>query len=206
MIPHIAHTTYGKGGNAMRVAIIHASMSGHTETLASAIADGAQHTGAQVGLWRAADVQPEWLTESDAIIWGSSGYFGGPNPLMVSLFERLGGLWLAGALQGKVGGVFATVSSMHGGVESVLHALSTAMMHHGIIVVPNSGPLTPERIRYGCPYGASAIISTAQDMDEGAGQITPAELTLAHSFGTRVAHVAQRMANAHAQYPEYPKM
>lgn len=184
------------GIDTTRVHVIHASLSGHTETLATAIASGAQATGAQVHLTVAEQTQVDEVAQADAIIWGSSGYFGGVNPRMAGFFERLGGLWLSGGLQGKVGGVFATTSTLHGGLETVLHALSTAMLHHGMILVSNSGPLTPERVRYGCPYGAAAVVETADNLDLATGQPSTGEMQLAYAFGQRVANVAAALSMA----------
>lgn len=178
-----------------RVSVVHASLSGHTETLACAIVDGARSVGAAVSLQAAHQVQPEDLTVADAILWGSSGYYGGVNPEMAQLFDRLGGLWLSGRLQGKVGGVFATTSTLHGGIETVLHALGYAMMHQGMIVVPNTGPFTPERIAYGCPYGASAVVPTATDLDTATGQPSAGEMRLAYEYGARVTRVARVLAS-----------
>lgn len=179
-----------------RVMVIHASLSGHTETLATAIAQGAESVGAQVTFAAAEQVNVADLRQADGIIWGSSGYFGGVNPKMAQLFDRLGGLWMSGALQGKVGGVFATTSTMHGGIETVLHALSDAMMHQGMIVVSNTGPFTPERIAYGCPYGASAVVPTAMHLDTASGQPSTGEMRVAYEYGSHVARVAHVMASA----------
>lgn len=170
--------------------VVHASLSGHTETLATAISDGLQSTGASVTMLAAERVNPEELALADAIVWGSSGYFGGINKAMAQLFDRLGGLWLSCRLQGKVGGVFATTSTMHGGIETVLRSLVDAMMHQGMIVVSNAGPFTPERIAYGCPYGAAAVIPTASHLDMATGQPTAGEMRLAYEYGARVARVA----------------
>lgn len=186
---------YWSGGIfTARVHVIHASMTGHTEVLATAIADGVESTGAQVLLTAAEQTNPDDLVAADGIIWGSSGYFGSCNPKMVTLFDRLGGLWMAGGLQGKVGGVFATTSTMHGGLETVLHALSDAMMHHGMILISNAGQFTPERIKYGCPYGASAVVPTANHLDMASGQPAPGEMQLAFAYGQRVAQYAAVLA------------
>ncbi|KYP80150.1 NAD(P)H-dependent oxidoreductase [Ferroacidibacillus organovorans] len=184
----------------MQSIVVHASMSGHTETLANAIAQGAHVAGAQVAMLSADQCGPDHLASADAIFWGTSSYFGGPNPKMVHLFERLGGVWMAGGLQGKVGGVFATTSTMHGGLETVLHTLIDAMMHHGMIIVPNTGAFTPERIRFGCPYGAAAVVETAFDMEMAMGQPTPGEMQLAYEYGQCVVSVASRLRSAQPPY------
>lgn len=178
----------------MKVFVIHASMYGHTAVLAKAIAEGAgQVAGAEVILRSVEDVQAEELKAADAIIWGSSGYFGEPNPKMASFFASLGGLWFTGALQGKVGGVFASTSTQHGGVENLLRALQTPMQHQGMVIVSNTGALTEDRVRYGCPYGAAAVIPVEASKDAPMSTPAEAELALAREYGQRVAEVASRL-------------
>ena len=184
----------------MQTVVVHASMSGHTETLANAIAQGAHAAGSHVTVLPAEQCGPDHLVAADAIFWGTSSYFGGPNLKMVHLFERLGGIWMAGGLQGKVGGVFATTSTMHGGLETVLHTLIDAMMHHGMIVVPNTGAFTPERIRFGCPYGAAAVVETAVDLDMAIGQPSAGEMQIAYEYGQRVVAIATQMRSAQPPY------
>lgn len=178
----------------MKVFVIYASVHGHTKVLAEAVAEGArQVAGADVVLKDVDDVTPDELKEADAIIWGSSGVFGEPNPKMAGFFAKLGGLWASGALQGKVGGVFGTTSTPHGGVENLMRALQTPMQHHGMIVVSNTGPLNPERIQYGCPYGAVAVIPVEASKDAPMNRPADVEMAFAREHGKRIAEVAQRL-------------
>lgn len=181
----------------VKVLVIYASLYGHTKVLAEAVAEGArQVAGAEVVLKDADDVTPDELKEADAIIWGSSGIFGEPNPKMANLLTKLGGLWASGALQGKVGGVFGTTSTPHGGVENLMRALQTPMQHLGMIIVSNTGPLTPERIQYGCPYGAVAVIPVEASKDAPMNKPNDAEMAIAREHGRRIAEVARRLAQA----------
>lgn len=183
----------------MKVHVLYASMYGHTEVLAEAIAEGARRvSSADVVLKSVDDVDPAELKEADGIIWGCSSVFGEPNAQMASFLAKLGGLWAAGELQGKVGGVFGTASSQHGGVENLLRALQTPMQHHGMIIVSNTGTLDADRVRYGCPSGAAATIPVEAAPDAPMNRPTEAEMELARQYGRRVAEVAGRLARTPA--------
>lgn len=179
----------------MKIFVLHASMYGHTEVLGRAIADGASEVnGAEVVFQSVDDVNPDDLSAADGIIWGSSGFFGEPNPKMATFLSKLGQLWFTGALQGKVGGVFGTTSTQHGGVENLLRALQTPMQHHGMMIVSNTGVLTPERIAYGCPYGASAVIPVETSKDAPMSKPSDAELRIAQEYGKLVAETAAKLS------------
>ncbi|MBM7094477.1 flavodoxin domain-containing protein [Bacillus sp. H-16] len=178
----------------MQTFVLYASMNGHTEVLASAVADGAKKVeGMDVVLSSVEDINPDSLKEAAAIIWGSSGYFGEPNPKMADFFSKLGGLWFSGALQGKVGGVFATTSTQHGGVENICRALQTPMQHHGMIFVSNTGPLDEDRVKFGNPYGATAVIPVEASPDSPMNKPVEGEMKLAEEYGMRVAETAAKL-------------
>ncbi|WP_077214701.1 NAD(P)H-dependent oxidoreductase [Bacillus dakarensis] len=178
----------------MKIYVLHSSMFGHTEVLGGAIADGTkQVNGAEVIYKSVDDVDPEELKEAAGIIWGSGGIFGEPNPKMSTFLAKLGGLWATGALQGKVGGVFATTTTQHGGVENVCRALQTPMFHHGMVVVSNTGPITPDRAQYGNPYGATASIPTEESKEAPMNKPNDAEMQLARDYGKLIAETAMKM-------------
>ncbi|TMW73446.1 NAD(P)H-dependent oxidoreductase [Alteribacter natronophilus] len=180
----------------MKIAVLYASMNGHTKVLAEGVAEGAkQVNGAEVILSAVEETDPDTLKEMAGIIWGSSGYFGEPNPKMSEFLGKLGGLWFTGALQGKVGGVFATASTQHGGVENVCRALQTPMQHHGMVIVSNTGPLNEDRANYGNPYGASAVIPVEESKDAPMNKPVEAEMKLASEFGKRVAETAAKISS-----------
>ncbi|WP_048600977.1 NAD(P)H-dependent oxidoreductase [Rubeoparvulum massiliense] len=178
----------------MKLYVLHASMYGHTAALADAIAKGAEEvSGSEVILKDVEDLENvDELMSADAIIWGSSSYFGEPNPKMATFLGKLGRLWATGVLQGKIGGVFGSSSSTHGGIENLLRALQTPMMHHGMIIVSNTGALTEERIKYGCPYGACATIPVETSKEAPMNLPSEAELELAKEYGALVAKTAWR--------------
>lgn len=179
----------------MKVLIIHASIHGHTAALAKAIAEGARDVpGADVILKPVEETDHNELASADAIIWGCSSYFGEPNPKMAEFFSKTGRLWLNESLQGKVGGVFATASSQHGGIENILRSLQTCMQHHGMILVSNTGRMTEERVRYSSPYGAIAVIPTEESRDSPMNQPNHYEIGFARDYGRHVTTVAQKLS------------
>lgn len=179
----------------MKIYVLHSSTFGHTEVLGTAIADGAKEVeGAEVIYKSVDDTEPDELKDANGIIWGSGGIFGEPNAKMATFFSKLGTLWFTGALQGKVGGVFATTTTQHGGVENVCRALQTLMYHHGMIVVSNTGPITPERSQYGCPYGAVAVIPVEQSKDAPLNKPKDEEMQIAREYGKFVAEVAKKLS------------
>ncbi|WP_026689644.1 flavodoxin domain-containing protein [Alteribacter aurantiacus] len=179
----------------MQTFVLYASMNGHTEVLATAVADGARKVeGMDVVLSSVEDIDPDSLKEATAIIWGSSGYFGEPNPKMSNFLSKLGGLWFSGALQGKIGGVFATTSTQHGGVENICRALQTPMQHHGMIFVSNTGPLDDNRVKYGNPYGATAVIPVEESKDAPLNKPVEGEMKIAEDYGRLVAEIATKLS------------
>ncbi|MFZ3591758.1 flavodoxin domain-containing protein [Bacillus sp. DJP31] len=180
----------------MKVFVLHASMNGHTKEFASAIADGAKQVeNAEVIIQSVEDTNPDDLKDASAIIWGSSGYFGEPNPKMATFFSKLGQLWFTGGLQGKVGGVFGTTSTQHGGVENICRALQTPMQHHGMIIVSNTGPLNEDRVKYGTPYGATAVIPVESSQDAPMNKPSDPEVTLAKDYGKLIAETAKKLTS-----------
>ncbi|KAA0545346.1 flavodoxin family protein [Bacillus sp. BGMRC 2118] len=178
----------------MKIYVLHSSMFGHTEVLGTAVADGAREVqGAEVIYKSVDDIEPEELNEAAGIIWGSGGVFGEPNVKMSTFFSKLGYAWFTGALQGKVGGVFATTTTQHGGVENVCRALQTPMFHHGMIVVSNTGAITPERSQYGCPYGAVAVVPTEESKEAPMNKPNDTEMQLAREYGKLVAETAVKL-------------
>ncbi len=191
------------------------SRSGVTEALANAIAEGARAAGADVRLRRAREVvgpeviakNPDWASQAaalnakyeapteadaewaDAIVFGSPTRFGGVAAELKSYIDGLGGLWSQGKLNGKVGSVFGSSSTPHGGNESTLISLYNPMAHLGLIVVP-LGYSDPALFKAGTPYGASAVSG------QNATLPTAADLDVARYQGRRVAAVAAALKTA----------
>lgn len=199
------------------IAVVVHSLAGSTMTLATAIGEGASKVpGSEVRVLRVADLQSDEeiaanprfgalftervaghpvatnddLTWADAVILGSGTRFGGMSAATRRFLEGAAGLWMTGALQGKVGAAFAAASTPHGGMENTVHDLLTAMMHFGMIVVP-PGYADPIQHRASSPYGAVAQAG-------GPTGLVPSDdaLEAARFLGRRVAETAGRLAPA----------
>ena len=195
-----------------KVLIAFYSRNSSTEMLANAVAEGAIAAGAEVRLRRAREVvgpevmrkAPNWLenatvmnakyeppTEADAewadaIIFGTPTRFGSISTELKSYVDGLGGLWFQGKLNGKVGSVFGSTSSRHGGNESTLLSIYTPMAHLGLIIVP-LGYSDPVMFKAGTPYGAthvSHLDSVKPDAEH---------LAVARYQGRRVTSVAKAL-------------
>lgn len=202
----------------VHIKIIFHSLYSHTFRLAEAIAVGAGEVpGAKVELLQVAETLPDSiidkmgaagarktfahvplaevgrLSEADAIIFGSGTRFGSAAAQMQAFFDATGALWNTGALVGKVGGVFTSTASQHGGQETTLINMQTFLFHQGMVVVgvpyAASELLNMKEITGGSPYGASTITDTQ-------GQRLPSanELTIARFQGKHTAQVAAKLA------------
>ncbi|UTD26116.1 NAD(P)H:quinone oxidoreductase [Bradyrhizobium sp. WD16] len=198
-----------------KVLIVFYSRSGVTEALANGIADGARGAGAEVRLRRAREVVsqevinsvPGWADQAaalnakyeaptpddavwaDAIVFGTPTRFGSVSSELKAYIDGLGGLWAQGKLNGKVGSVFGTTSTPHGGNESTLISLYTPMAHLGLIIVP-LGYADASLFKAGTPYGASSV---------SFNQATPPtadDLEVARFQGKRVTQVAKALTGA----------
>jgi NAD(P)H dehydrogenase (quinone) len=198
--------------NMARVLVLYYSAYGHIETMAYVIADGAREAGAQVDVKRVPEIVPEEaarrahfkleqsapialveeLEKYDAIIVGTGTRFGRMSSQMASFFERAGGLWMKGALHGKVGGAFSCSGTQHGGQETTLFSIITNLLHFGMIIVGldygHVGQSTVDEISGGSPYGATTIAGA-----DGSRQPTSNELDGARYQGRRIAETARKL-------------
>lgn len=193
----------------VKVLIAFYSRNGSTAALAEGIAEGARAAGAEVKLRRVDEFiseeiinsVPGWkesreslkakypvptpadAEEADAIIFGTPTRFGSPSAELKSYIDSLGGLWMRGALNGKVGAAFTSTSGPHGGNETTSLSLYPPMAHLGLIIVPN-GYVDPVTFAAGTPYGSSTV--------SGQNNAPPTEndLAVARVQGRRVAEVA----------------
>src|ERR1700752_3968825 len=169
---------------AAKINVVFYSMYGHVYQMAQAVADGAREA-AEVSLWQGPQLvsgeileksgagnaraalshlpggQTTQLAEADAIIFGTPTRFGNMAAQMRNFLDQTGGLWANGALVGKVGSVFTSTASQHGGQETTLVSFHTTLLHHGMIVV--GLPYTEQRltnmaeITGGTPFGATTF-------------------------------------------------
>lgn len=202
----------------MKVLIVYYSTYGHVHKMAEAIAQGVKKVaGAQVSLRRVPETLPadvlekmgaveaqkafdhvpictvDELVEADAIIFGTPTRFGNMCGQMRQFLDATGGLWAKGALVGKVGSVFTSTATQHGGQESTLLSFHITLLHHGLVIVglpyAFQGQTRIDEITGGSPYGASTIAG-------GAGERMPSENELegARFQGEHVAKITSKLA------------
>jgi NAD(P)H dehydrogenase (quinone) len=136
--------------------------------------------------------KPTQLAEADAIIFGTPTRFGNMAAQMRNFLDQTGGLCANGALVGKVGSVFTSTASQHGGHETTLISFHITLLHHGMIVV--GLPYTEQRlvnmaeITGGTPYGATTLTGI-----DGSRQPSENELAIARFQGKHVARIANAL-------------
>ena len=195
-----------------KVLVLYYSSYGHIETMAAAIAEGARAAGAEVSICRVPELVPadvaersghktkqdapiatvEELPSYDAIVFGTPTRFGNMAAQMRNFLDQTGPLWMRGALIGKVGSVFASAATQHGGHETTITSFHTTLLHHGMVVVglPYSEArlLDNSQVSGGSPYGATTIAGP-----DGARQPSDHELAMARSQGAHVAAIAGKL-------------
>jgi NAD(P)H dehydrogenase (quinone) len=198
-----------------KVLVLYYSTYGHVETMAGAIAEGARGAGATVALKRVPELMSDEvaraahakldqaapiatvdeLADYDAIIFGTPTRFGNMAAQMRNVLDQTGGLWAQGKLIGKVGSVFASTASQHGGQETTITSFHTTLLHHGMIIVgvPYSVPelTNMAEISGGTPYGATTMAKP-----DGSRQPSENELAIARFQGKHVAEIAAKLTRA----------
>ena len=133
------------------------------------------------------------LASYDAIIFGTPTRFGNMAAQMRNFLDQTGPLWMRGALIGKVGSVFASAATQHGGHETTITSFHTTLLHHGMVVVglPYSfpGQTKMDEVSGGTPYGASTLAAP-----DGSRQPSENELAGARFQGKHVAEIAAKIA------------
>jgi len=202
----------------MKIFIVYYSMYGHIHRMADAVREGAgEIAGADVLLYRVPETLPEEvlknmgalepqkamahvpvckvedLPQADAIIFGTPTRFGNMCGQMRQFLDATGELWSQGALVGKVGSVFTSSATQHGGQESTILSFHITLLHQGMVLVglPYSfaGQMRIDEITGGSPYGASTIAG-------GRGERMPSEneLAAARFQGRHVAGIALKLS------------
>jgi NAD(P)H dehydrogenase (quinone) len=201
----------------MKIQVVFYSMYGHVWQMAEAVAEGArQVAGAEVSVYQVAElvpddvlaksgakaprakfahipvIQPAQLADADAILFGTPTRFGNMAAQMRNFLDQTGGLWMKGSLIGKVGSVFASTGTQHGGQETTITSFHTTLFHLGMIVVgvPYScQELTNmKEITGGTPYGATTLAGS-----DGSRQPSANELTIARFQGQHVAEITRKL-------------
>ena len=200
-----------------KVQVIFYSMYGHVYRMAEAVAAGAREVpGVEVTLLQVPELVPdeileksgakaarrafahvplarvEQLPDADAIIFGTPTRFGNMAAQMRNLLDQTGGLWAGGALVGKVGSVFISTATQHGGQETTITSFHSTLLHQGMIIVgvpyTAAGLNNMKEIAGGTPYGASTLAGS-----DGSRQPSQNELEIARFQGRHVAEIAKRL-------------
>jgi NAD(P)H dehydrogenase (quinone) len=192
-------------------------MYGHVYRMAEAVASGAREVdGAEVSVFQVAELipdeslqrsgaaaaraafahipvaEPDRLPEADAIIFGTPTRFGNMCAQMRNFLDQTGKLWAQGALIGKVGSVFTSTATQHGGQETTLTSFHSTLLHHGMVIV--GVPYSEQRlstmaeITGSSPYGAATLTGP-----DGSRKPSENELAIARFQGRHVAQIAKRL-------------
>ena len=203
----------------MKIQVVFYSMYGHIYRMAEAVAEGARQVDkAEVTVYQVPElvpeealeksgakaarsafarvpiIEPDQLAEADAILFGTPTRFGNMCAQMRNFLDRTTRLWLTGALVGKVGSVFASTASQHGGQETTITSFHSTLLHHGMIIVgvPYTEPRLVQmgEISGGTPYGATTLAGAD-------GKRTPSEIELeiARFQGRHVAEITRRLVS-----------
>jgi NAD(P)H dehydrogenase (quinone) len=197
-----------------KVLVLYYSSYGHIEAMAAAVAEGAAGVpGTEVTVKRVPELvsdevakgagmkldqqapiaTPDELADYDAIIFGTPTRFGNMAAQMRNFLDQTGGLWFAKALVGKVGSVFVSTASQHGGQETTITSFHTTLLHHGMVIVglpyTFEGNAEMGEISGGTPYGASTLAG-----NDGSRMPSENELAGARFQGAHVAHIAAKLA------------
>ena len=195
-----------------KILVLYYSSWGHVEKMAYAAAEGAKSAGAEVDVKRVPELvpvevqekfhykmdqpapiaQPDELANYDAVIFGTPTRYGNMCAQMKQFLDQTGGLWMNGSLIGKVGSVFTSTASQHGGQETTITSFHTVLLHHGMVIVglPYSfkGMMGVDIVKGGTPYGASTMAD-----GDGSRQVAEVELDGARFQGTHVAEIAAKL-------------
>jgi len=196
-----------------KVLVLYYSSFGHIETMAGAVAEGARSVGAEVTIKRVPELVPDEITrkagykldqtapiasvselpEYDAIIFGTPTRYGNMAAQMKNFIDQTGSLWVQGKLVGKVGSVFTSTGSQHGGQETTILTFLPPLLHLGFVIVglPYSfqGQMGVSEVMGNSPYGASTIAGP-----DGSRRPSPIELEGARYQGRHVAEIATKLS------------
>ncbi|HEY0525122.1 MAG TPA: NAD(P)H:quinone oxidoreductase [Stellaceae bacterium] len=197
-----------------KVLVLYYSTYGHIETMAQAVAEGARSVaGTTVDVKRVPELMPEEVARKagakldqpapiakvddlpgyDAIIFGTPTRFGNMASQMRNFLDQTGGLWMSGALIGKVGSVFASTASQHGGQETTITSFHTTLLHQGMVIVgvpyAEPGLTNMSEVSGGTPYGATTLAGA-----DGSRRPSENELKIARYQGKHVAEIAAKLS------------
>lgn len=203
-----------------KVLVLYYSSYGHIEIMATAVAQGARDGGASVSIKRVPEIVPDKvavasgykldqeaavasvaeLRDYDAIIVGTPTRFGNMSSQMKNFFDQAGGVWARDELVGRIGSVFTSTGSQHGGQESTILTTHVVLLHLGMVIVglpyTFNGQGRMDEITGCSPYGASTL---ADDGSGGDRRPSSNELEGARFQGRHVAELAVALAAGRAK-------
>jgi NAD(P)H dehydrogenase (quinone) len=204
-----------------KIQVVFYSMYGHIHKMAEAVVAGAREGGAEVALYQVAELmsddqlekagakaartafahipfaQPDQLGDADAVIFGAPTRYGNMCAQMRNFLDQTGGLWMKGGLIGKVGSVFTSSATQHGGQETTITSFHSTLLHHGMVIVgvpySEQRQMKIDEITGGSPYGASTITG-----GDGSRQPSENELAIARFQGKHVATITGQLKRGRA--------
>ena len=204
-----------------KVQVVFYSMYGHIHKMAEAVAAGAREGGAEVALYQVAELmsdadlekagakaartafahipfaKPDQLADADAVIFGAPTRYGNMCAQMRNFLDQTGALWMKGGLIGKVGSVFTSSATQHGGQETTITSFHSTLLHHGMVIVgvpySEQRQMKIDEITGGSPYGASTITG-----GDGSRQPSENELAIARFQGKHVATIVGQLQHGRA--------
>jgi NAD(P)H dehydrogenase (quinone) len=201
----------------MKILVLFYSMYGHIYLMAEAIAEGVKSVSdVNVDIYQVPELvpdevlakagakdakkafahipiaKPEILGDYDAVIFGTPTRFGNMTAQMRSFLDQTGEIWMKGALVGKIGSVFTSTGTQHGGQETTITSFHTTLLHHGMIIVgvpyAEQRLLVMTEITGGSPYGASTLAG-----HDGSRKPSENELAIARYQGKHVAEITKAL-------------
>ena len=197
-----------------RILVLYYSSYGHTAQMAEAVADGVRQAGHECEIRRVPETAPpevaknagfstnenhqeiegpDALEQYDGIVVGTPTRYGRMTSQMCAFWDQTGGLWMRGALVGKVGAAFTSTAAQHGGQETTLFSILTNLLHMGCTIVGldynYAAQNGSEEVKGGAPYGASTIANS-----DGSRQPSRIDLDGARYLGRKVAETAAKLA------------
>jgi NAD(P)H dehydrogenase (quinone) len=196
-----------------RILVLYYSSYGHTAQMAAAVAEGVREAGHECDIRRVPETAPsvvvqafgfsadeshaviegpDALADYDGIVVGTPTRYGRMSSQMAGFWDQTGGLWMRGALVGKVGAAFTSTAAQHGGQETTLFSILTNLLHMGCTIVGLDYNFAAqngsEEVKGGSPYGASTIANS-----DGSRQPSRIELDGAKYLGRKVAETAAKL-------------
>jgi NAD(P)H dehydrogenase (quinone) len=197
-----------------KILVLYYSSYGHLAKMADAVAEGARSAGAEVDVRRVPETAPAEVAAAagfvadqshplledvnemanyDGIVVGAPTRFGRMPSQMAAFWDRAGGLWAQGKLNGKVGGAFTATATQHGGQETTLFSIITQLLHFGMTIVGlnygHAGQMRLDEVVGGAPYGATTIAG-----GDGSRMPSETELEGARYQGRQIADLANKVA------------